>query len=143
MVIVTVLELVGRAPGGETTRVASGCKTLAKQATKFTTPDVPHRARFCNLIYARGRPISRSLRQGCESSTTHVKSVFLKLCCFSGSWAFQLSVTQSRTCNKEESCAAGGHDDNDDNDDHSHSDGAARLGPLAALFIAVITIITL
>ena len=31
----------------------------------------------------------------------------------------QLSVTQSRTCGKEESCAAGGHDDNDDNDDHS------------------------
>ena len=55
----------------------------------------------------------------------------------------QLSVTQSRTCGKEESCAAGGHDDNDDNDDHSHSDGVAKLGPLAALFIAAITIITL
>ena len=46
----------------------------------------------------------------------------------------QLSVTQSRTCGKEESCAADGH---------SHSDGAAKLGPLAALFIAAITIITL
>ena len=55
----------------------------------------------------------------------------------------QLSVTQSRTCSKEESCAAGGHDDNDDNDDHSHSDGAAKLGHFAALFIAAITIITL
>ena len=57
----------------------------------------------------------------------------------------QLSVTQSRTCGKEDSCAAGGHDDNDDNDDHSQSDGAAALttGPLAALFIAAITIITL
>ena len=53
----------------------------------------------------------------------------------------QLSVTQSRTCGKEESCAAGGHDDNDDNDDQS--DGAAATGPLAALFIAAITIITL
>ena len=54
----------------------------------------------------------------------------------------QLSVTQSRTCGKEESCAAGGHDDNDD---HSHSDGAAATtGPLAALFITIIiTIITL
>ena len=46
----------------------------------------------------------------------------------------QLSVTQSRTCGKEDSCAPG---------DHSHSDGAAKLGPLAALFIAAITIITL
>ena len=51
----------------------------------------------------------------------------------------QLSVTQSRTCGKEESCAAGGHDDNDD---HSHSDGAAATtGPLAALFITIITIV--
>ena len=54
----------------------------------------------------------------------------------------QLSVTQSRTCGKEESCAAGGHDDNDDNDDHSHSDGAAATtGPLATLFITIITIV--
>jgi len=54
----------------------------------------------------------------------------------------QLSVTQSRNCNKEESCAAGGHDDNDDNDDHSHSDGAAATTcPLAALFITIITIV--
>ena len=54
----------------------------------------------------------------------------------------QLSVTQSRTCGKEESCAAGGHDDNDDNDDPSHSDGAAATtGPLAALFITIITIV--
>ena len=52
----------------------------------------------------------------------------------------QLSVTQSRTCGKEESCAAGGHDDNDD---HSHSDGAFSTRSLAALFIAAITIITL
>ena len=55
----------------------------------------------------------------------------------------QLSVIQSRTCSKEDSCAAGGHDDNDDNDDHSHSDGAAATGPFAALFIAAIAIITL
>ena len=54
-----------------------------------------------------------------------------------------LSVAQTRLCGKEESCAAGGHDDNDDNDDHSHSDGAAATGPLAALFITAITIITL
>ena len=54
----------------------------------------------------------------------------------------QLSVTQSRTCGKEESCAAGGHDDNDDNDDPSHSDGAAATtSPLATLFITIITIV--
>ena len=45
-----------------------------------------------------------------------------------------LSVAQTRLCGKEESCAAG---------DHSHSDGAAATGPLAALFIAAITIIML
>jgi hypothetical protein len=51
----------------------------------------------------------------------------------------QLSVTQSRTCGKEDSCAAGGHDDNDD---HSHSDGAAATtSPLATLFITIITIV--
>ena len=45
----------------------------------------------------------------------------------------QLSVTQSRTCGKEDSCAPG---------DHSHSDGAAATtGPLAALFITIITIV--
>ena len=56
-----------------------------------------------------------------------------------------LTVRQIGFCGKEDSCAAGGHDDNDDNDDHSQSDGAAALttGPLAALFIAAITIITL
>ena len=52
-----------------------------------------------------------------------------------------LTVAQIGLCGKEESCAAGGHDDNDDNDDQS--DGAAATGPLAALFIAAITIITL
>ena len=56
-----------------------------------------------------------------------------------------LTVRQIGFCGKEDSCAAGGHDDNDDNDDHSQRDGAAALttGPLAALFIAAITIITL
>ena len=44
-----------------------------------------------------------------------------------------LSVAQTRLCGKEESCAAG---------DHSHSDGAAATtGPLAALFITIITIV--
>ena len=51
-----------------------------------------------------------------------------------------LTVAQTRLCGKEESCAADGHDDNDD---HSHSDGAFSTRPLAALFIAAITIITL
>ena len=52
-----------------------------------------------------------------------------------------LTVTQTGGCSKEESCAAGGHDDNDDND-HSHSDGAAATtGPLAALFITIVTIV--
>ena len=54
-----------------------------------------------------------------------------------------LTVRQIGFCGKEDSCAAGGHDDNDDNDDHSHSDGAAATGPFAALFIAAIAIITL
>ena len=50
-----------------------------------------------------------------------------------------LTVAQIGGCSKEDSCAAGGHDDNDD---HSHSDGAAATtGPLAALFITIVTIV--
>ena len=65
-------------------------------------------------------------------------AVMIWVAAYSEADGLQLSVVQSRTCSKEESCAAGGHDDNDD-----HSDGAAKLGPLAALFIAAITITTL
>ena len=67
-------------------------------------------------------------------------AVMIWVAAYSEADGLQLSVVQSRTCSKEESCAAGGHDDNDD---HSHSDGAAKLGHFAALFIAAITIITL
>ena len=70
-----------------------------------------------------------------------VKSVFLVVGWVEPTPQAGPSVIQSRTCSKEESCAAEGHDDNDDND-HSHSDGAAATsGPLAALFITIITIV--
>ena len=82
-------------------------------------------------------------REPAETAAALAESVGARAATYSEANGLQLSVTQSRTCGKEESCAAGGHDDNDDNDDHSHSDGAAKLGPLAALFIAAITIITL
>ena len=69
-------------------------------------------------------------------------AVMIWVAAYSEADGLQLSVIQSRTCSKEGSCAAGGHDDNDDNDDHSHSDGAAATtGPLAALFITIITIV--
>ena len=67
-------------------------------------------------------------------------AVMIWVAAYSEADGLQLSVVQSRTCSKEESCAAGGHDDNDD---HSHSDGAFSTRSLAALFIAAITIITL
>ena len=70
-------------------------------------------------------------------------AAMLWIASYSEADGLMLTVAQIGLCGKEESCAAGGHDDNDDNDDHSHSDGAAKLGPLAALFIAAITIITL
>ena len=46
-------------------------------------------------------------------------AVMIWVAAYSEADGLQLSVIQSRTCSKEGSCAAGGHDDNDDNDDHS------------------------